>query len=85
MPIYIVSILKFSLSGIISFLIDYILFIVFKVLLNNITIANVIARTISSTLNYIINKHIVFKSNKNIGKSLLQYYSLAILILVLNI
>ena len=78
------EILKFSLSGIISFLIDYILFIVFKVVLNNITIANVIARTISSTINYIINKNIVFKSNKNIAKSLLEYYGLVIFILLIN-
>ena len=78
------EIISFSFSGIISFIVDYLLFILFKVLLENITIANVIARAISSTLNYIINKNIVFKSNKNIVKSLLQYYSLAILILVLN-
>ena len=78
------EIIKFSLSGIISFLIDLILFIVFKVVLNNITIANVIARTISSTINYIINKNIVFKSNKNIAKSLLEYYGLVIFILLIN-
>ena len=78
------EIIKFSLSDIISFLIDYILFIVFKVVLNNITIANVIARTISSTINYIINKNIVFKSNKNIAKSLLEYYGLVIFILLIN-
>ena len=78
------EIIKFSLSGIISFLIDLILFIVFKVVLNNITIANVIARAISSTINYIINKNIVFKSNKNIAKSLLEYYGLVIFILLIN-
>ena len=78
------EIIKFSLSGIISFLIDYILFIVFKVVLNNITIANVIARAISSTINYIINKNIVFKSNKNIVKSLLEYYGFVLLILLIN-
>ena len=73
-----------NLSCIISFLIDLILFIVFKVVLNNITIANVIARAISSTINYIINKNIVFKSNKNIAKSLLEYYGLVIFILLIN-
>ena len=78
------EIIKFSLSDIISFLIDLILFIVFKVVLNNITIANVIARAISSTINYIINKNIVFKSNKNIAKSLLEYYGLVIFILLIN-
>ena len=78
------EIIKFSLSGIISFLIDLILFIVFKVVLNNITIANVIARAISSTINYIINKNIVFKSNKNIAKSLLEYYGFVLLILLIN-
>ena len=78
------EIIKFSLSGIISFLIDFILFIVFKVVLNNITIANIIARAISSTINYIINKNIVFKSNKNIAISLLEYYGLVIFILLVN-
>lgn len=78
------EIIKFSLSGIISFIIDYALFIIFKIVLENITIANVIARAISSTINYLINKNIVFKSKKSIWKSLLAYYSLVIVILILN-
>ncbi len=76
------EIIKFSLSSIISFIIDYILYLVFVLTIKNITISNVAARFLSGTFNYIINKNIVFKSKQKntIGK----YILLALTILILN-
>lgn len=77
------EIIKYSLSSIISFIIDYIFFTIFS-LLTTVTLSNIFARIISASVNYTINKKVVFKSNKNVITSLLQYAILAICILTLN-
>ena len=78
------DILKFSLSSIISFIIDFSLFSVFSIFIKKITICNILARIISATVNYILNRKFVFQSNKSVYKSFFSYVLLAILILVLN-
>lgn len=77
------EIIKYSLSSIISFVVDYIFFTIFS-LLTTVTLSNIFARIISASVNYTINKKVVFKSNKNVITSLLQYAILAICILTLN-
>lgn len=78
------EIIKFSLSSIVSFIIDYIFYTLFIMMLGNITISNVLARIISATINYTINKNIVFKKQNNEIKTLIQYTLLALSILLLN-
>lgn len=77
--------LKFILSGLICFIIDYLSFIILIKLLKqnptNIFISNIIARFISATINYNINKKIVFKSNK---KSVYEYIMLSLGIILIN-
>ena len=77
------EIIKYSLSSIISFIIDYSLFALFSIILS-ITLSNIFARIISASINFIINKKIVFKSDKSIIISLIEYALLAIFILVCN-
>ena len=76
------EIIKFSLSSIISFIIDYILYILFNLLTNNIIFSNLLARAISATTNYNMNKKYVFKSNRN--NEFYKYIVLAVSILILN-
>ena len=78
------EIFKFASSSILSFFIDYILFTILNLLTNTIILSNIISRIVSSTINYKINKHIVFKSNKKSSKSVIEYFSLALIILILN-
>ena len=78
------QIIKFSLSSIISFIIDYIFYSIFIILTKNITTSNIIARIISATANYTINKKLVFKSSRKASKTLTEYFLLAIIILTLN-
>ena len=78
------EIFKFSLSGLVSFLIDYFLFTIFLLTSGNIIVSNVGARIISATANYSINRNIVFKSNNSIYSSLSKYILLALLIIILN-
>lgn len=76
------QIFKFSCSSLISFLVDYALFIIFNLLFQNILPANILARVFSSALNYNLNKKLVF--SKNNKYSLLKYYALVVIILLLN-
>lgn len=78
------EIIKFSGSSIISFIIDYILYSISFTLTANLIMSNVLARIISGSVNYTINKHIVFKSSKNILQSAIYYIFLAVTILILN-
>lgn len=75
------EIIKFSLSSIISFMIDYLLYLILILLSNNIIISNIIARLISASFNYKFNKHIVFKKK---NKALFKYFILALFILIMN-
>ncbi len=79
------EIIKFSLSSIISFIVDYLLFSIFTIIGLNITLSTIIARILSATLNFTINKNIVFKSQKNTPKALKEYALLAIVVLILNV
>ena len=84
------EIIKFSASSLVSFLVDYGLYSLLTVLTVglgttvSLTVSNVTARVISASANYTINRKIVFKSKKSIGKSALQYFALASAILVGN-
>lgn len=78
-------ILKFSMSSIACGILDFILLFLIKGLSHNLLFAVVAARVISSLCNYLLNKHLVFdvKSDKK-HASLVQYYMLAVCILILN-
>ena len=74
--------LKFLFSGISSFLLDSMLFLLFINLLHGqqsyIIIATFLARGFSSIYNYMVNHHLVFKSDNKIG-GLIKYYTLVII------
>jgi len=78
------EIIKFSLSSLISFGIDYLLFCLLTVVSGSLLIANIGARIVSGGVNYTLNKKMVFRHEKKIASSLLQYIALAGCILVLN-
>ena len=78
------GILRFSLSSIISFFIDYSMFTIFSFLINNLVLSNIFARIISGTCNFILNRKYVFNSKNSIYKSFISYLTLAVIILILN-
>ncbi|WKY46612.1 bifunctional glycosyltransferase family 2/GtrA family protein [Eubacteriaceae bacterium ES3] len=72
------NILKFSLSSLISAIIDNSLFALFMVFAfttssTGILAATIMARIISGGINFLINKHWVFRSAEHKGKELLKY------------
>lgn len=78
------SIIMFSLSSIFCFLIDYLCYILFFITSSNVILSNISARIISATLNYNLNRKYVFNSSKKIKKSALEYFLLALIIIILN-
>lgn len=77
------KILKFIASSLLSFLVDYGAYILFNLfVVANPWLSYILARSISSVVNYLLNKHIVFgSSNKN---SVFRYYALAISVMLVG-
>ena len=78
------EIIKFSFSSFICFFIDYTIYSLILVLSNNIILSNIIARIISSVTNFLINKNLVFKKKNDLKNQIIKYFSLVIIILLLN-
>lgn len=81
------KILKFCISSLSSFLIDYTLYSIMLFVLPDfdimVIVANITARVVSASCNYYINRRFVFDSQKS-SKSALSYFLLALFILVMN-
>lgn len=77
---------KFAVVGILSFVIDIIIYtLLFNLAFNNkeyrvaILLSTVLARIISSLFNFFMNKEKVFESNNKTNKTMIKYYILAVL------
>ena len=81
----------FSISGLLSFLIDFILFLIINIFTKNLFGENIGllisvlgARAISSLFNFFLNRKVVFQSECNILLSIFKYYLLVIAVLIAN-
>ena len=84
-------ILKFAMSSIIAFIVDWVMFNLFSLVpfglgpKGNLALSQVFARIISATVNFIINKKVVFNSKEDWKPELVKYAGLAVVVLVCNI
>lgn len=78
------TLVKYIFSSGTSFLIDILLFTLFEILFKNIIYATILARIVSSLFNYLLNRKLVFKSDSNKYKSLLEYYLLVIMQMLIS-
>ncbi len=84
------EILKFSAASLISFLVDYGLYSALTLCTSglgnapSILISNIGARIVSASVNYTINRKLVFQSKANVVRSAVQYAALAAGILIGN-
>ena len=82
------EVIKFSISSLIGFLIDYAAFSLLTLIPCNwehwLIACNIIARVISASVNFTINYKLVFKSEDKVWKAVLRYALLAIFILGCN-
>ena len=84
--------LKFMASSLICWLVDIAVYSLFVVLLEHSVsdetmelIAGAVSRIISSVLNYIINRKLVFKATENVGRTAVRYYILAVCQMIVSI
>ena len=74
---------KFIFSSAFAFLVDFTLFVLMSLALPNQLLASVItARAGSSFVNYLINRHLVFKHKGDSKKALVRYYILVVFIML---
>ena len=78
------EILKFSASSLTSFLVDYGLFCMLSIMTGQLVLANVMARIVSASLNYTMNKYLVFGHRGKTAQSAAAYFMLAALMMILN-
>ncbi len=77
-------ILRFSASSLVSFGIDYLLFCALLPMLGVTTICNVCARVVSGTINFALNRRVVFGGGGSAVRSFVRYVALAVSLLVCN-
>lgn len=79
-------ILKFSLSSVISALLDMSLLLILERLTSNLFLSVIMSRIISASSNYILNRQYVFTRGKSLSVkgSLTKYALLAVVIMLLN-
>ena len=75
-------ILKFAASSFLAFIIDYI----GRLALNFMggVAANIVSRIVSATVNFYVNKKVVFKTTESTGKAALKYAALALCVLAVD-
>ncbi|MBP3815685.1 MAG: bifunctional glycosyltransferase family 2/GtrA family protein [Firmicutes bacterium] len=78
------EIIKFSGSSLASFFVDYGLYCLLLGTSGNLVMSNVLARIVSGSMNYAMNRRMVFGSNVPLVKSSLQYIALSVFILAVN-
>ena len=82
------TICKFASSSLLSFVLDYCLFLLFSMATGNwawgLLLSNIAARLISACFNYALNKYMVFHGGGKTSQDLPQYVLLATGILIAN-
>lgn len=84
------EILKFSASSFLAFVIDYLMYSILTIMTAgmevtySILVSNVLARIISASVNFHVNRKFVFGSQEKVGRSAAKYFLLAVFILAGN-
>ena len=84
-------ILKFCFSSLLAFVIDYVLVLLLSLLTAglgaklSLAVSVVGARLVSSCVNFLVNRGMVFKGNETLGRSAAKYAALAVCILLANL
>ena len=84
-------IFKFCASSLLGFAIDYVLALILKGMTSSwpaaasVNFSVIIARLVSATVNFMVNRRVVFNGNESLGKAIAKYAALAGCILVLNL
>lgn len=75
--------IKFACSSLVSFVIDYVLCLLFVPRIG-LTFGNSLARLISASVNFTVNRNLVFKGNEDLAPAIVKYALLALFVLALD-
>lgn len=84
-------ILKFCASSLLAFCVDYALALLLKALTSawpaaaSVNFSVIVARLVSGSVNFAVNRRLVFNGNEKLGKAIAKYAALAVVILALNL
>ena len=84
-------IFKFCASSLLGFAIDYVLALLLRSLTRawplaaSVNFSVIVARLVSATVNFTVNRRIVFNGNEKLGRAIVKYAALAACILGLNL
>ena len=78
------DIIKFSCASFVSFIVDYLLYTVFLLLTKNLIASNIMARVLSASFNFTMNKRYVFRNKDKLLPTAVKYFALAAFILAAN-
>ncbi|MFT3860608.1 GtrA family protein [Micropruina sp.] len=76
--------LAFSASSLIAFGVDFVALLVLNALTGNLLAAVIGARGLSSAVNFVTNRRMVFASRRPLRSTMLRYYALVALLLLAN-
>lgn len=77
-------ILKFACSSLICFGIDYVLFQLLRTFIPLTWVSNLLARIVSASVNFTLNKKLAFKGNEKTLPAVLKYAALAVFIYLID-
>lgn len=77
-------ILKFACSSLICFGIDYVLFQLLRTFIPLTWVSNLLARIVSASVNFMLNKKLVFKGDEKTLPAVLKYAALAVFIYLID-
>lgn len=77
-------ILKFACSSLICFGIDYVMFQLLRTFIPLTWVSNLLARIVSASVNFTLNKKLVFKGNEKTLPAVLKYAALAVFIYLID-
>lgn len=77
-------ILKFACSSLICFGIDYVMFQLLRTFIPLTWVSNLLARIVSASVNFSLNKKLVFKGNEKTLPAVLKYAALAVFIYLID-
>ena len=77
-------ILKFACSSLICFGIDYVMFQLLRTFIPVTWVSNLLARLVSASVNFTLNKKLVFKGNEKTLPAVLKYAALAVFIYLID-
>ncbi len=79
-----IQIIMFSASSAVTTVVDFLCFTLLYVATSNVIISNVCARIVSATVNFIINRKVIFKDEEDIKKTAVKFFASAAAILAIK-